>query len=138
MKFLLLMLTLSFSHPATATVCDNLGATGLDDAVVTKFRDSFLTALKEGSAKKVAAMVRYPIAVKVAGAKKAKTFANAQQLESSFDKVFPKATIEKLLSAPATDTVCRDQGVGLASGTVWIHAPNMDKLNDIKILSINP
>ena len=139
MKNLAVILSCLFvvSNTSAAFICDNLPATGLDSAVVEKFRTELIAALKEGSARKVASMVSYPITVTIPGKRKPKKLLNVAQMEISYDKIFTADFVAKIVTAPVTDTVCRDQGVGLASGAVWLHAPNLDKLSDVKLIAIN-
>lgn len=139
MKALVLGLGVLFgSLPAPAAdVCDNLAATGLDNAVVRKFENDLFAALKAGSAAKVASMVQYPISVTLSGDKKKTKLTSPKQFEKAYGKIFTDDFVAKVTTAPASDTVCRDQGVGLASGSVWVHAPDMNRPSDVKIIAIN-
>ena len=137
-----LSLGLSLLRPLPAVAadpCDNFAATGMDAAAATQFKDELFAALKQGSAKKVAAMVQYPIRVRVPGKKSPKQFKTARELERDYDGIFTSALVTKILSAPVSDTVCRDQGMGLASGTLWVSTPTgAAAKGGPKVVAINP
>lgn len=128
-KPLLLATALLFSLSAHAApeVCDKFAATGLDELAVKTFRDKLFTALKAGDAKAVAAMVQFPL----------KAWKTEKQFLKAYGKTFSADFVQKVVSAPVADAVCRDQGVGLANGAIWLNAPDAKKPSDIKIIAIN-
>lgn len=129
---------LLFGHAALAAeLCENFSATGLDAATARQFRDDLYAALRDGASKKVASLVHYPLRVNLAGKKK--TFKTANELTAAYGKVFTKDLVTRLLEAPETDTVCRDQGIGFANGTLWVHAPDFEKKPKVlRVVAVNP
>ena len=97
------------------------GAIGVrDDEVVNAGAARFWRAVKAGDKAAVAASLRYPITVAVAG--KRQRLADPAALIAVYDAVFTPMYRDALLADTPRHLFVRDQGAMLANGAAWIGA----------------
>lgn len=105
---------------------------------------TFLTELQKATAeddkKAVAAMVSYPITVKIDGTEK--TFANEKELIAAYDDVFTPATLLAIKNQTYESLFANDQGIMIGgTGEVWASEIMTDgtepKSEGVKIIAIN-
>lgn len=142
MKFIYLLVAVilataaGWSQAADKLPCDNFEGTGLSVNVYNHFANKVMTAISKRDASLIASEVRFPIKAGVNG--KRVMIQTAKEFERNFSKIFTDDFLSKLEKNTSTDTVCRDQGVGWAHGSLWINAPDfLNKPNVLKIISIN-
>ena len=100
-----------------------------DDEVVHRGARAFWDAVKRGDRQVVAALVAYPITIRL-GERPVK-IANAADFVVRYDEIFTPAFRDAVVKALPRNMFARDQGVMLGNGQVWFGP-------DGKVFAINP
>lgn len=101
------------------TVCLTARADEFDipPQAVEAFARNLQDALAKADARRVAALVHYPLRVNTLGAKTRQL--SRTQLLKEFDAVFPPAVVKQVLDQDPTDLFRNYQGVMFGNGAVW-------------------
>lgn len=118
--------------PASSLVC-NLSVTGIEDkAAFIKFFSELKTAVAAKDQQAIANLVAYPL--KVNADPKRFTVKDSAELKKNFKNIFTKNVTDAVVSQDIGNLFCRDQGVMIGSGQVWI----TQRKDKIGIYVINP
>jgi hypothetical protein len=113
---------LQLSDQTSGTLTHRYAIAGAqDDALINRNAQRFTEAVKKGDKPAVAALIDYPINVKLAGA--AKSIRNSQELISQYDALFTPAYRSRIADGIPRNMFVRDQGIMLGGGEVWF-GPN--------------
>jgi hypothetical protein len=131
MKKILLLGLLSFStgiifagnHIPGKVVapCDNFEATGITNVeVFSQFFTSLQTAAaSKGDKAAIVKFIIYPLRVNKAG--KSRHVKTKVGVENNFSKIFTDKVLQAITHQKYADLFCRDQGVMIGDGQVWIN-----------------
>lgn len=116
--------------------CNNFAATGLDLSVYEKFLGNLNYALEKRNPAELAPLMRFPIYAQIRN--KRTKIRNADEFVKYFNEVFSESFLIRIKKSTPADTVCRDQGVGIANGSLWIQAADFHKDPTVlKVITIN-
>lgn len=123
-----------------ASAASRYEVAGLENqAAVDQFFGQFQQAVAKGDRATVAAMIHYPISVKLGG--KAVQLKTKAELISRFDSVFPAAFKRKLAGIKVKDLWANYQGVATPGGELWlggvIHDQKHPEKYELRVIAIN-
>jgi hypothetical protein len=100
--------------------CDNFEATGITSLEAFS---NFFTTLQTAAAKQdkvtIAKLINYPLRVNKAG--KSRHIKAEVGVENYFSKIFTDKVLQAITHQKYADLFCRDQGVMIGNGEVWIN-----------------
>jgi len=116
-----LPLYLSMTDGVYGSLANRYASSGCkDDALIHRMAFRFWHAVKTGDKKSVAALISYPICVRISG--RPATVANPAELVSSYDAIFSPNYRRDIANAPPRNMFARHEGIMLGNGDVWFDA----------------
>ena len=106
----------------------------------TQYRNvitAFQAAVKAHDAARVAALVSYPIKVRIGGSKR--TIKTAQKFVAKYDSIITPAVAAAVQDEPYGDMMVNAKGVMLGRGEVWINGACRDTactMTDVRVIAI--